>query len=117
MDSVDVGVCLDTGHANVSGDIYSVTHKLGQHLRMIHAHDNHGSGDEHLAPGSGDIDWHRFLTELDQTGFRGGLILELAAIDDAQHLLAEARKAKRFLRSIGRRLAPSGLPTPRGTAR
>jgi hypothetical protein len=57
------------------------------------------------------------LTELDQTGFRGGLILELAAIDDAQHLLAEARKAKRFLRSIGRRLAPSGLPTPRGTAR
>jgi sugar phosphate isomerase/epimerase len=44
MDTVDVGVCLDTGHANVSGDIYSVMHKLGQHLRMIHAHDNHGNG-------------------------------------------------------------------------
>ena len=90
-------VCLDTGHAKVSGDIYSVTHKLGQHLRMIHAHDNHGNGDEHLAPGNGNIDWNRFLTELDWTGFRGGFILELASMDNVQHLLAEARTGKRFL--------------------
>jgi len=81
MDTVDVGVCLDTGHANVSGDIYSVMHKLGQHLRMIHAHDNHGHGDEHLVPGHGNIDWNRLLTELDRTGFRGGFILELASIN------------------------------------
>jgi sugar phosphate isomerase/epimerase len=111
MDTVDVGVCLDTGHANVSGDIYSVMHKLGQHLRMIHAHDNHGNGDEHLAPGNGNIDWVRLLSELDRTGFRGGFILELARLGDVQRFLVEARKAKRFLRSIGRRLALSRPPT------
>ena len=33
MDTVEVGVCLDTGHANLSGDIYSVMHKLSRHLR------------------------------------------------------------------------------------
>ncbi|HYZ73692.1 MAG TPA: sugar phosphate isomerase/epimerase family protein [Chthoniobacterales bacterium] len=113
MDTVDVGVCLDTGHASLSGDIYSVMHKLGRHLRMVHAHDNHGRGDEHLAPGTGNIDWNRLLAELDRTGFRGGFILELASIDDVQHLLANARKSKRFLRNIGRRLALSHPPTAR----
>jgi sugar phosphate isomerase/epimerase len=86
-------------------------HKLGQHLRMVHAHDNHGNGDEHLAPGTGDIDWNRVLSELDRTGFRGGFILELAGMDDIQHLLAEARKSKRLLRDVGRRLALSHPPT------
>ena len=113
MDTVDVGVCLDTGHASLSGDIYSVMHKLGQHLRMLHAHDNHGRGDEHLAPGAGNIDWSRLLAELDRTGFRGGFILELASADDVQHLLAKARRSKRFLRDIGRRLALSHPPTAR----
>jgi|GEM_PF-6464513 len=28
----EMGVCLDTGHANLSADIYSVMHKLGRHL-------------------------------------------------------------------------------------
>jgi hypothetical protein len=46
-------------------------HKLGQHLRMVHAHDNHGNGDEHLAPGTGDIDWNRVLSELDPTNLEG----------------------------------------------
>jgi hypothetical protein len=57
--------------------------------------------------GTGNIDWTRLLIELDRTGFRGGFILELASVNDAQHLLAEARKSKRFLRDIDRRLALS----------
>jgi sugar phosphate isomerase/epimerase len=84
---------------------------------MIHAHDNHGNGDEHLAPGNGNIDWNRLLTELDRTGFRGGFILELARLGDFQRLLVEARKAKRFLRSIGRRLALSRPPTAQAAVR
>ena len=111
MDTVEVGVCLDTGHASLSGDIYSVMHKLGRHLRMVHAHDNHGQGDEHLAPGAGNIDWNRVLSELARIGFQGGFILELAGTADAQQLLAKARKSKRFLRDIGRRLALSHPPT------
>lgn len=107
MKALEVGVCLDTGHANLTGDIYGVIHKLGRHLRMVHAHDNHGNGDEHLPPGSGNIDWHRVLGELDIAGFRGGFILELAGSKDVQHLLAEARKGKRILRDISRQIALS----------
>ena len=61
---------------------------LGQHLRMVEVHDNHGRGDEHLAPSLGDIDWNRVLTELDRTNFRGGFVPELAGIADTWHLLA-----------------------------
>src|SRR4051812_42348685 len=32
METIEVGVCLDTGHAHLSGDLYSVMHKLGRHL-------------------------------------------------------------------------------------
>jgi sugar phosphate isomerase/epimerase len=104
MASVEVGVCLDTGHANLTGDMYTVIQKLSGHLRMVHAHDNHGGGDEHLAPGAGFIDWNRVLMELDRTGFHGGIILELSHMNDMQRLLLEARKAKRLLREIDRRL-------------
>ena len=104
MASVEVGVCLDTGHANLTGDMYTVIQKLSGHLRMVHAHDNHGGGDEHLAPGAGFIDWNRVLMELDKTGFHGGIILELSHMNDMQRLLLEARKAKRFLREIDRHL-------------
>ena len=86
-------------------------HKLSRHLRMVHAHDNNGKGDEHLPPGKGYIDWSRVLNELDGTGFRGGFILELASMADMQLMLVEARKAKRFLREISRRLALSHPPT------
>jgi hypothetical protein len=68
MDTGEMGVCLDTGHANLTGDIYSIMHKLSRHLRMVHAHDNHGNGDEHLPPGKGYIDWSRVLTELELQG-------------------------------------------------
>ena len=107
LEAVEVGICLDTGHAHLSGDLYGVLHPLGQRLRMVHAHDNRGGGDEHLPPGSGTIDWHKLLRELDRAAFRGGLILELASKGNVDHLLAEARKAKRFLRALSRHLAPS----------
>jgi sugar phosphate isomerase/epimerase len=43
LDTTDVGICLDTGHAHLSGDLRTVAHKLSGHLRMVHASDNRGS--------------------------------------------------------------------------
>jgi Xylose isomerase-like TIM barrel len=112
MTSVEVGVCLDTGHANLTGDMYTVIQKLSGHLRMVHAHDNHGVTDEHLAPGAGFIEWNRVLMELGKAGFHGGIILELSHMKDMQRLLQEARKAKRlYLFSAGQtvqRARPEG---------
>ena len=62
--AAEVGVCLDTGHAFLAGDIHTLVQKFSGHLRMIHAHDNGGVDDNHLPPGDGKIDWQQFLRDL-----------------------------------------------------
>ena len=65
----NVEFCLDTGHANLADPIPETGHApaksgieqafeaFGDKLAELHLHDNHGSRDEHLWPGSGNIDW------------------------------------------------------------
>jgi len=104
LDTTEVGVCLDTGHAHLSGDLRTVAHKLSGHLWMMHATDNHGQRDDHLPPGDGQIDWQRLLRQMAATGFSGAIILEVAGQDDQQAVLDGARRARRHLREISRRL-------------
>jgi len=111
MKAINVGTCLDTGHAYLSGDLYNVMHKLSGHLQMIHANDNSGRFDDHAPPGEGNIDWERLLAELSQIEFHGGFILELSGAKEPEVVLAEARRARRYLRDISRRLALSTPPT------
>lgn len=111
MNAINVGTCLDTGHAFLSGDLYNVMHKLSGHLQMIHANDNGGKFDDHRAPGQGNINWTKLLTELSQIEFHGGIILELSGDKEPEIVLAEARSARRYLREISRRLALSSPPT------
>ena len=105
LDRVEVGVCLDTGHASLSGDFLNMVRKLGPYLRMVHAHDNRGHFDDHLPPGSGSIDWPWLLRELVAISFHGALVLELAGAADPAATLANARRGRSFLRGISRRLA------------
>ncbi len=111
LTTLEIGTCLDTGHAYLSGDIYHVMHKLSGHLQMIHANDNSGNFDDHLPPGQGEIDWTHLLSELSETAFHGSFILELAGGRPAEQILQEARQARRYLRGISRRLALSSPPT------
>jgi sugar phosphate isomerase/epimerase len=104
MAARDVGICLDTGHAALSGDLYGVVHKLSGHLWMVHASDNHGRFDDHLPPGQGKIDWDRLLTQLAKIRFHGALILETSGAKLPTDVLDEAQEARKLLRGIGRRL-------------
>ena len=77
----------------------------------LHVQDNHGpgSGDEHLLPGDGVIDWKRFLDLLVEIGYRGDLVLEahhqsLEASDGERDailadLLGRAEKMRAYLES------------------
>jgi len=113
IESTHVGTCLDTGHANISGDIYRIMYKLSGHLQFLHANDNHGKDDVHLPPGKGNIDWRKLLRELDEVDFRGALILELMGQPqkDPRVVLEEARQSSRYLRDIARKLTLSSPPT------
>lgn len=113
INSTLVGTCLDTGHANLSGDIYRVLYKLSGHLQFLHANDNNGLKDEHLPPGKGTIDWRRLVHELSEVDFQGALILELMGQPERDPLvvLQEARHSGRFLREIARRMGKATPPT------
>ncbi len=104
LDSVEVGACLDTGHAAISGDLHRLIAKLAGHLKMIHAHDNGGTRDDHWPPGDGCIDWEGVLHEVEAIGFNGALILELAGTPEPELTMANARRGRSFLRQISRRL-------------
>ncbi len=101
----NVGTCLDTGHASLSGDLPTVVHKLSGHLRMLHANDNLGKGDDHLPPGEGRIDWMSLVCQLVRWRFRGTIMLELAGRGSAEEILTGARNAREFLGDLSRRAA------------
>jgi sugar phosphate isomerase/epimerase len=105
LDSTEVGVCLDTGHAALSGDLASLLHKLSGHLKMIHAHDNQGHRDDHLPPGDGHIDWEMVLRMLDTARFHGAIMLEMAGHSDPVVTMTNARRGRAFLRQACRRIA------------
>jgi sugar phosphate isomerase/epimerase len=61
---LDIGFCLDTGHQSVFSE-HSLTawlDALGPFVGQLHLHDNSGENDDHLALGSGNIDF-KFLFE------------------------------------------------------
>jgi sugar phosphate isomerase/epimerase len=99
----NVGTCLDTGHASLSGDLSTVVHKLSGHLRMLHANDNRGDRDDHLSPGEGNIDWLSLVCQLIKWRFQGPLILELAGHGSPGEIMERARKARGFLSDLARR--------------
>src|SRR5215467_14458641 len=73
----DMGVCFDTGHANIMGDVPSAFETLKPYIHSTHVHDNAKDRDSHLWPGSGTIDWKQTLELLNTAPHRPPLLLEI----------------------------------------
>lgn len=94
VDSPHFGWCLDTGHMHCCGVPMTALRSLSTPPLSLHIQDNHGvgSGDQHLLPGDGTIDWKEFLDILKEIGYKGDLVLEahhqsLEAPDEARELI------------------------------
>lgn len=77
------GACFDVGHANVLGkNLREEVKTLGEHLKVLHIHDNDGVTDSHQLPhtfsnrGNSITDWAGFLLGLRDIGFGGVLSFE-----------------------------------------
>lgn len=90
-----VGLCYDSGHGNISGDGLDRLAAHGDGLISLHLHDNDGSGDQHLLPFMGTIDWERLAgliagssydkwVSLEVSQERSGYEDEAAFLRDAQ---------------------------------
>ena len=74
-----VGVCYDTGHANVLGlDQRDTIHMLGNRIEMLHIHDNFGK-DQHQPPFCGNINWTNVMHGLAEVGYSGDFNFEVNA--------------------------------------
>lgn len=98
--STRVGICLDTGHAYLSGELSRIVQKLSGHLWMVHASDNQGVHDDHLPPGRGSLDWAAVFRQLAGARFGGALVLELAGGQPIRPTLDGAMEGRSYLRQL-----------------
>lgn len=87
LESIGMGICIDTGHANRSIPLDGVPAQ--EYLREfrdiiieVHVNDNLGGDDLHLPPGQGNIDWNAVMPELHALPENTVMCIELARPDN-----------------------------------
>jgi sugar phosphate isomerase/epimerase len=94
LEGVDVGVCLDYGHAHLMGELADAIETLSGHLWTTHVHDNRGQRDDHLVPFTGTIDWNAAVVGTQKIGYDGVLMFEVAGGSDPVEVLKQTMKAR-----------------------
>lgn len=97
LDGLDVGVCLDYGHAHLMGDLGEAIETLSGHLLTTHVHDNGGRRDDHLVPFAGTIDWDAAMMSTQKIGYDGIFMLEVGDTGDPVDVLRRSVKARERL--------------------
>ncbi len=97
LEGLDIGICLDFGHAHMDGDVVDAVETVAEHLITTHLHDNGGRQDDHLVPLEGSIDWPAALTAVQKVGYEGTLMFEIAAHGSTKETLRKAQTARRRL--------------------
>lgn len=97
LEGLDVGICLDYGHANLMGDLSDAIETVSGHLWTTHVHDNDGRNDDHRVPFAGRIDWDAAMMETQKIGYDGVLMFEVPAGADPVTVLQKCVKARERL--------------------
>lgn len=97
LEGVDVGICLDYGHAHLMGDLGEAIEAISGHLWTTHVHDNDGRRDDHLVPFAGTIDWNAAMMETQKIGYDDVLMLEVADTGDPINVLQRSAQARERL--------------------
>jgi sugar phosphate isomerase/epimerase len=97
LDGLDIGVCLDYGHAHLMGDVGEAIETLSGHLLTTHVHDNGGTRDDHLVPFAGSIDWDAAMMSTQKIGYEGIFMLEVGDTGDPVEVLRRSVKARERL--------------------
>jgi sugar phosphate isomerase/epimerase len=102
LEGADVGICMDVGHAFMTGDLGDAIETAAEYVITTHLHDNNGKSDDHLTPGQGKIDWPAALVSLQKIGYEGVWMFEVANTTTPQEVLAKTEKAReRFEEMLG----------------
>jgi sugar phosphate isomerase/epimerase len=105
-----IGICLDTGHANLSNILPEYIAAFGKDIITMHVHDNDGyrggnrskaEDDKHNIPGSGKIDWKDVFKKIYESGYDNVLMLELTdSRSSGKNINKILIKAREFLSKL-----------------
>jgi sugar phosphate isomerase/epimerase len=99
LNSPDLGINLDTGHAWACREIVPLLpFMLHDRVFGLHLCDNLGTENLSLAPGKGSIEWKPFLTNLFNSGYRGSLDIEIAC--EARNVRSEYAAGLEYINSL-----------------
>ena len=105
MDAVDndnFGAVVDTGHQHAQKEILPLSiEKLGNRVYCLHASDNDGQTNQHLALGRGTVDWDGVFLALKKHGFSGYVAVDVGCVPDLE---VQVRESKAFLEGLATRL-------------
>jgi len=74
------GCCWDIGHAHMQGVCqYDEMLKLGEHLKVVHIHDNNGREDSHRFPYMGTISMDEIMHALQDINFSQCFVMEISS--------------------------------------
>lgn len=89
--SPEIGFCLDTGHATLTGlDMRAEIAAAGKRLISTHIASNDGLTDKHWLPNNGLVDWASTKRLLDDGGYTEHYVFEVLGYDDPDAVLREA---------------------------
>jgi sugar phosphate isomerase/epimerase len=100
LDGLDVGICLDYGHANLGGDVVEAIETISGHVMTTHVHDNGGVRDDHLVPFAGRIDWDTAMMSTQKIGYDGMLMFEVGDTGNPVDVLRKASAARGRLEKL-----------------
>lgn len=91
------GAVLDTAHLNAQKEILALSvEKLGKRIFYVHAADNDGRVNEHVATGRGTVDWDGVFQGLKKHKFSGYVAIDVGMVPD---LDAQYRESLEFLKA------------------
>jgi len=100
LDGMDLGICMDVGHAFLSGDPADAIEKAGGYLIATHLHDNQRKRDDHLVPFQGAVDWGVVVMAFEKIGYDGGFMFELNRHQSTAGTLGRAARARKRLEGL-----------------
>lgn len=94
VNSPSVRMCLDTGHAHLTGDLVPDLRAAAGVISYLHIHDNDREADQHLMPTDGTIDWSLLSQALRELTLDCPCMLEVFYDEDRLESLARASFAR-----------------------
>jgi sugar phosphate isomerase/epimerase len=87
-----IGLVLDTGHANITGELQCFLTGLSAKIAHVHAHDNVGKSDQHLGIGYGNIDWKNTVELLKKSSYKG-----IVMVESVEHVHESVQRLRQLL--------------------